>query len=150
MKKVGYSRKSPRDNCNLTKFVWHTSGWRQLFGCLRTKRKLENVENYLNLKKNWKPLNNLIWILFGCLKWKSWLGLISKLDTNGLTKRNEKNKFMSCVRQPITSVTINGLICTRSRTPLLVAEKRYKKLLDILASGLGEIGKFYIYHSFTI
>jgi len=33
---------------------------------------------------------------------------------------------------------------------LRVAAKRYKKPLDILASGLEEIGKFYFYHSFTI
>ena len=45
------------------------------------------------------------------------------------------------MRQHITLPTINGLRLTRSRAPLPVGKKRYRKPLEVHASGLGDIDK---------
>jgi len=42
-----------------------------------------------------------------------------------------KAVYAWCQNQPVTEVTINGLRCTRSRAPLLVASKRYLQLLEV-------------------
>jgi len=94
------------------KFVWKASGWRQLlvFMTKRIKKsEFESVENdiwnsktrvWLRLTVWDRKVENLnstltysTWILFGCLRWKSWLSLNLKIDIHGLTKMKEKTNL---------------------------------------------------------